>query len=32
MENGEQKWGRGKAGEYINESDKMKIICKDKNK
>ena len=29
MENGEQKWGSGKAGENINDNDKMKIICKE---
>jgi len=29
MENGEQKWGSGKAGENINDNDKMKVICED---
>lgn len=31
MENGEQKWGSGKAGENIIDNDKMKIIWKDEN-
>jgi hypothetical protein len=31
MENGEQKWVSGKAGENINDNDKMEVICKDEN-